>query len=500
MSALPQPLPSIPKEGNIMSIMQDILAEQEKVYDEVCSTVTPETACFDNVVRPIVDIRNRNYGKRGVIAMLGYCAADMATHDAVAAARKLQSKEFSKWGAREDIFHLIKAVHDKDEPIDAESRLWVVKELLDKTQSGHGVMKQAEIEVWLKAMTDIEHLKSEFTRNLSSDNGGLWFSVEELEGVPATALERWADGTESPNLGKKFVPFANNGSSTIMGHCSNADTRMRMFLAENKGAPRNAQLFREIALGRDSQARLQGYGSHAAFRMESRVAKSAEWVEEFLKKLREGLIPRGREELRILQQRRVQDLKERGTYEEGDDAYFPPWDKGYYSRLVKEDLKVDQFKISDFFPLEETAAAMLNVFASFFNLRFTKLPPEEILPEHLWHESIQVFSVWDEGTAESSFVGYLYLDLLFREHKYRGNQNVTMEVVSAPLSHEFRLKDFLGLIQFQSSQGYLKPDGTRHYPSTILECAFPTPTSTRPPLLQHTNVVTLFHGEYSFET
>ena len=41
----------------------------------------------------------------------------------------------------------------------------------------------------------------------------------------------------------------------------------------------------------------------------------------------------------------------------------------------------------------------------------------------------------------------------------------------------------------------MKPDGSRQYPSTILMCAFPTPTKDRCALLKHRDVVTLFYGE-----
>jgi len=43
------------------------------------------------------------------------------------------------------------------------------------------------------------------------------------------------------------------------------------------------------------------------------------------------------------------------------------------------------------------------------------------------------------------------------------------------------------------AQGYTKPDGTHHYPSTALMCNFNKPTSDKPSLLNHSDVVLLFH-------
>jgi metallopeptidase MepB len=43
------------------------------------------------------------------------------------------------------------------------------------------------------------------------------------------------------------------------------------------------------------------------------------------------------------------------------------------------------------------------------------------------------------------------------------------------------------------NQGYEHPDGTKHYPSTMLLAAFPSPTPTKPTLLRQRNIKTTFH-------
>ena len=42
-------------------------------------------------------------------------------------------------------------------------------------------------------------------------------------------------------------------------------------------------------------------------------------------------------------------------------------------------------------------------------------------------------------------------------------------------------------------QGYEKPDGTKHYPSTLLLTSFPAPTFGKPTFLRQRNVKTIFH-------
>jgi metallopeptidase MepB len=48
----------------------------------------------------------------------------------------------------------------------------------------------------------------------------------------------------------------------------------------------------------------------------------------------------------------------------------------------------------------------------------------------VWHEDVQVFSVWDEEAQGSGFVGYLYLDLFPREGKYGHAANFNLQPVS----------------------------------------------------------------------
>ena len=86
-----------------------------------------------------------------------------------------------------------------------------------------------------------------------------------------------------------------------------------------------------------------------------------------------------------------------------------------------------------------------------------------------WHEDVKIFSVWDDESEGDAFVGYLYLDMHPRPGKY-------------PHAANFNLQP-----------GFTHSNGTRRYPATALVCNFSKPTATKPSLLKHDEVVTLFH-------
>jgi metallopeptidase MepB len=98
-----------------------LLERYKTVRDNIVQSITPETACFQNTIKPLIDVENGTNGNLGVIAMLQYASpipeARQASEEAVA----LMGMSTSSCRAREDIHLLFKAVHDRGEDLDAES-------------------------------------------------------------------------------------------------------------------------------------------------------------------------------------------------------------------------------------------------------------------------------------------------------------------------------------------------------------------------------------------
>lgn len=190
-------------------------------------------------------------------------------------------------------------------------------------------------------------------------------------------------------------------------------------------------MYKEMLVLRDENARLLGYRNHADFRVGKRTAPSTEWVERFLRRMSEDLMPRGRREMARLEE------KKRVRLDDGEEAAAAaaeilPWDFDYYTRLLEEEADIDQALISEYFPLRHTLSSMLGLFNEFLGLEFVPVP-EEDLAGKLWAEGVEVWGVWEgRGERKGEFVGYLYADVLWREGKYRGNCNVNLQCVSEP--------------------------------------------------------------------
>ena len=321
-----------------------------------------------------------------------------------------------------------------------------------------------------RSRNDLSQLSIEFSKNLNEEKGGLWFTPEELHGVPEDVLSNL-----KKEDGKYWLTYKYPDLFPTLRYATNSDVRRKVFVANENKCNQNVPLFREAIVLRDEAARLLGYPDHAAFRIEDKMAKTPKTVDDFLSDLRSRLSDGGLDEIKTLKAMKKKDLESRG--EKFDDRYYL-WDHRFYDRMMNEqDYQVDQQLISEWFPLQSTIEGMLHIFEQLFGLVFVEIVGKDrdaISPsgkggDIVWHDEVQVFSVWDEEAEGSRFVGYLYLDLFPREGKYGHAAN------------------------FNLQPGFIKPDGSRRYPATALVCNFSKPTAKKPSLLTHEEVTTLFH-------
>ncbi|KAK0383367.1 hypothetical protein NLU13_9280 [Sarocladium strictum] len=465
-----QPPPQMIATEDIIPTTRQLLDRFKKVRDEIVQTVNPDTACFRNVLQPVIDVENETNGGIAVIAMLQYASPIAEARQASERAVALMSESWSEAKAREDIYLLIKAVHEKGEDLNAEQQQYLKKELKDYQRFGHGLLSPAQIEEYSRTRNKIEELQQQFNRNVREEDSGLLFSLEDLEGVPADDLSRFNEEKGPDGQELRLVRFRRAEITSVLKYATKTSTRKKLFIAGAARFPENDRLFKQIVTLRDENARMLGYSSHAAFRIEKRVAKTVDWVEDLANKIEEALLPVAQKEMDKLRAIKAEFLQTHGA---GDDDspedVLNPWDVDFYSRIASDALSVDVKKIAEFFPLEHVQPAMLDVFASCLQLRFVRAPPE-LVDQSKWHPDVEAWCVWDDREAsKDEFIGYLFLDVVWRPGKYKGNQCVNLQ------------------------SGHIAKDGKRVYPATILMCSFAESPVSPSPLLEHSQLVTMFH-------
>lgn len=414
-----QPLPRIMTSDQILPTMQAVVAELRSVRDHVAHNIQPTDAYFTNTIKPLIDVENSTQGEVGVIAMLRYAAPEEATREASEEACKLWRDCDAEFKAREDLYLIVRAVKDKSEPLHFEAAKYLETLLLDFKRSGLGVLDSDQIQQYIQTQRHIKDLERQYNQNLRDEVGAVEFRLEQLQGITQSSLDRF------PGQDLRQVSFRSEDVQAVLKYAHNPDTRKTMWVAGRKKAPQNVDIFKKTIILRDTNARLLGYASHAAFKQEKKVAKTPDRVLALLDSLEEVLVPQGHVEMNDLLALRRAHI---GAGQVNTVDPMPPWDYGYYTRLAEENLGLSQEEISEYFPLTYTVSAMMDIFSEFLQLRFEKIShfPEK----SRWHEDVMAWSVWDERTgSKDAFVGYIYADLLSRPNKYRGNQNVNLQCV-----------------------------------------------------------------------
>lgn len=408
----------------VVPTIQRIITEREAVRDMVARNVTPETATFANVIQPWLEEEDRNQGVEAVVDMYRYGSPCQESRDAAEQATKLMSECTARLVLRKDLFRLVKAVADKDDAPDEESRKALRDILREYTNVGHGILSPEQIESLLDARKEIDRLCQKFNANIRDNAEGEWFTTAELEGVPSTEIQRFTPDGKN----EAYIDFGKRADRlVVLRHANNSATRKKLYLSNEHKLSENVALFKRVVCLRHENAQLLGFKNHFEFSLQRRIAPSVAWVDDMLKQMRRQLLPLGRGVMKQLEAIKRRHLL--GGAGQGSDEILP-WDFHYYMRMLEEERQVDQDLVSEYFPLHSTILGMLRLFGSFLQLRFMPLAPEQLLG-HTWHADVEAWSVWDERRDhKGEFIGYLLSDVLHRAGKYKGNQNVNLQAVS----------------------------------------------------------------------
>ncbi|KLU84773.1 metallopeptidase MepB [Magnaporthiopsis poae ATCC 64411] len=438
---------------------------------------------WESVMEPQAEDENLSALSSRILGFYQYVSGDSALRDASTEAEKIMNQFGIECSMREDVFRLVSATYEayggKDGLAAAAGISGEQKRLLDKDQKGYiknglGLPAGPKRDRFKAIKERLSELGIKFQKNLNEESGGVWFSSEQLDGVPKDTMDTLEKGT-GENDGKFKVSFKYPELFPTLKYATNGETRRVLLVASENKCNDNVPLFREAVLLRDEAARLLGYPDHATLVIEDKMAKTPKTVNDFLGDLRKRLAPGGVKETNHLLEIKKKDVEARGVKFDGN---YYLWDHRFYDTLmIKNEYGIDGNKIAEYFPLDNTIAGMLKIFEQLFGFVFVELTPEDrarISPtgkgeDIAWHEDVKIFSVWDDATEGEGFVGYLYLDLHPRQGKYGHAANFSLQ------------------------PGFVKKDGSRHYPATALVCNFSKPTPTKPSLLKHDEVVTLFH-------
>lgn len=312
-------------------------------------------------------------------------------------------------------------------------------------------------------MEELTQLQAKFEQNVL-DSMASWRHHEtdaaSLTGIPATVLEQ--ANAEARQEGLKGWLFRLDQPTyvAITTHAENRDLRRRVYRAwitrasdqagESAGEGDefdNSDVIDCILTLRHEAAGLLGFPNFAAYSLASKMAESVTDVKAFLEDL-------GRKS-------RATAARELDELERFAGHRLEAWDIAYFAERRRGELfSVSDEQLRPYFPLDTVLDGMFTVVAKLYGVSITRVEDVDT-----WQPDVRFYRIMDEHGAE---IGGFYTDLFARANKRSG---AWMDECIVRKQHGV---------------------GVQH-PIAHLVCNFAAPTESTPSLLNHNDVVTLFH-------
>lgn len=353
----------------------------------------------------------------------------------------------SELGLNRDLYDAIKGI--SIEALDDDAKRLVTFTLRDFTRSGVDKDDATRDEI-KKLKDDILKTGQDFGNNITEDVRSIELDTEaDLDGMPEDYITSHKPETE----GGKFVITTDYPDSTpFFTYAKSDDARRRlMYEFKNRAYPKNMEVLDNLLKERYELATLLGYDDWAAYVTEDKMIRTKQAVADFIDDTANASAERGqRDYATLLEKRKLDDATATSVGE---------WQKAYYEEIVKSsDYALDSKVVREYFAAEKVKDGLLDLVQDLYGVTF-----EKAADATLWHPSVDAFDVFDTSTKQK--LGRIYLDLYPRENKYKH-------------AAQFTLKDGIK---------------DKQYPEGVLVCNFPEPTADDPGLMEHDDVVTMFH-------
>ncbi len=314
----------------------------------------------------------------------------------------------------------------------------------------NGMKLDANSRKKLKVINDkLIDFGNQFDKNIAEFKDSVEFTLPDLAGIPGEYIAAWK------RPGGKYILRINGPNYINVEKYADVEaTRKAMFMKyQNRAYPANMGTMDSLFYYRQKLADQLGYKTYAEYALVTKMADKPAKVWAFLDDLQAKLTPHVGPELDGLK------AIKQAQYPDGP-ATIQAWDLYYYGKKAldnKYTLNTDEVK--QYFEMNNTVQGMFTVYQKLFNIKI-----HEVKGLPVWNDKIKSYELWMDGKKMGTF----FLDLYPRPNKYTHFE-------TAPIAQ------------------YRIANGKEILPVGTLICNFPEGTATQPSLLDHGDVITMFH-------
>src|SRR3954470_15288541 len=258
----------------------------------------------------------------------------------------------------------------------------------------------------------LAHLGTSFSHHLLGDEQE-WFmelGEDDCAGLPDSFVAAARAAAEERGMaGKAIVTLSRSSVEPFLKSSSRRDLRERVFKAfaargDNGNANDNNAAIVEILALREESAKILGFATYAAYRLEDSMAKTPEAVRSLLE--------------RVWKPARARALADRDALqaliaEEGGNFALAPWDWRYYAEKLRQvRANFDDAAIKPYLSLDHMIAAAFDCATRLFGVTF-----EERKDVPVWHPDVRV---WEMKGRDGKHKALFYGDYFARPSKRSG--------------------------------------------------------------------------------
>ncbi|UWP92702.1 M3 family metallopeptidase [Aliiroseovarius crassostreae] len=246
-------------------------------------------------------------------------------------------------------------------------------------------------------MQRLSVLGTEFTQNLLAAERSWFMELEEedLVGLPDFVVAAARAAGEEKGCQGPVITTSRSLITPFLAFSPRRDLREKAFAAwvsrgEGDGSADNRLIARETLALREERARLLGYDSFAAFKLETEMAGGPEAVRDMLMAVWEPARAAALEDQDVLTERLRAD---------GINGPLEAWDWHYYSEARRrEEHDLDEAELKSYFQLERMIEAAFDCANRLFGLEFAAMDAP------LYHPDARAWEVTRDGRLMAVFV------------------------------------------------------------------------------------------------
>lgn len=313
----------------------------------------------------------------------------------------------------------------------------------------NGMKLDRESRARLKVINDkIIEFGNDFDKNLAESKDSIEFTLDQLGGVPGEIIAPW----KRPN-GKYMLYINGPNYINIEKYADVEATRHAMLIKYNNRAyPANIKALDSLFFYRQKLADVLGYKTYAQYALVTKMAAKPETVWSFLDDLKDKLTPPA--------EKQIAELKELKQQQHPEATELNTWDISYYEkRLLDTKYQLNTDEVKQYFEMNNVINGMFTVYQKLFNIKINETHGVPV-----WSSKVRSYELWMDGKKMGTF----FLDLYPRPNKYTHFETANIS--------QYRIAN-----------------GKEVLPVGTLICNFPEGTATQPSLLDHQDVITMFH-------